>query len=463
MRILLIAPASEKTRVLPGEKPRGEKVFRFSMLGLLSVAACTPPEHEVRIVDESVEPIDFDADVDVVGVGFMTAFAGRAYEIGNRFRRRGRTVVFGGYHPTFRTREVLAHCDAVVVGEAENTWPDVIADIEAGRLGQVYRADAPPDLAKLRRPQRQLLDAGGYITVNAVQASRGCPHTCAFCSVSRFFNSRQRFRPVAHVVDEVAAIKDRFIMFVDDNIVGDPAYARELFTQLAPLNKKWMSQASLTIAEDDELVKLAARSGCIGLFVGIESINSAALGEADKLFNRVQQYHDSIARLHDAGIGVESGIVFGFDQDDVHVFERTMQFIDDVRLDAIQASILTPLPGTTLHDRLRAEGRIFDYDWAHYDFRHAVFHPRQMSAEQLQNGADWVISHFYSMPQVARRVLRGAPKLGWYSTLFMSMPINLAYWHRVRKWGIGGRHPSQFEQPPQPAVVPGAIPGAAVA
>jgi radical SAM superfamily enzyme YgiQ (UPF0313 family) len=274
MKILLITPCIEKYLIKPGEKSKEVKLFRFSMLSVLTVAACTPKQHEVEIIDEHIDTVDFDSDADVVGISFMTAHAPRAYELGEKFKQRGKTVVFGGFHPTFMTSEALQHCDAVVKGEAENTWPRVLRDIENHRLQRVYQSRQPVDLGTLQPVPRHLLKKTGYMTINAVQASRGCKNACEFCSVSPFYGKMQRFRPVDRVVEELNSIPGMFVLFIDDNITGDPEYAKKLFRAMIPLRKKWISQASLKIADDEELVKLAAKSGCCGLFVGLESINS---------------------------------------------------------------------------------------------------------------------------------------------------------------------------------------------
>lgn len=442
MRIMLVAPAVDELRVVHGAGPPSSRVFRFSLLSLLSVAACTPDGHELILADEQVEPVDLDAPVDLVGISFMTAHAPRAYELASLFRRRGVKTVAGGYHPTFAAEEVSRHFDAVVVGEAECTWPQVVADAEAGRLQSIYRAAQPADLSCLCRPPRHLLRRSSYITVNTVQTGRGCPNGCRFCSISRFFNRSHRQRPLDDVIDEVAALDSRFILFIDDNIIADPEYARCLFARLAPLRKKWISQCSITIADDVELVRRAARSGCVGLFVGLETVSKASLKEADKTFNRVADYRRAVQRLHDQGIGVESGVVFGFEHDDESVFERTLEFIERIELDAIQASILTPLPGTALFDEMNAAGRIIDRNWRHYDFRHVVFRPRRMTVQQLQHGADWVIGEFYSLPRVLGRLGRSVRQLGLAPTALMALPINFGYRQRVKQWKIRGTSPT---------------------
>ncbi len=243
MKILLILPATKRYRVTPGAEVPKRKMLRFSVLGLTTIAALTPPRHEVTLIDENVEPVDFDTDADVVGITFMAGLAPRAYELAREFRRREKITVAGGYHPTLVPKEAAEHFDIVVAGEAEGVWERVVNDIERGEFRRVYRNINPPDLASVPVPRRELLErtAHQYVTTNAVQATRGCPHRCRFCSISAFFNGSQRNRPLKNVLAELADIPRDF-MFVDDNIIGDPEYAKKLFLSMIPLRKLWVIQ-----------------------------------------------------------------------------------------------------------------------------------------------------------------------------------------------------------------------------
>ena len=370
----------------------------------------------------------------------MTAAAPRAYEIAGRFRRRGIPVVLGGMHPTFRSEEALRHADAVVAGEAEGVWEKVVEDARAGRMRGVYRADELPDLAKLKRPRRSLLASGKYATRNALQATRGCPHACAFCSVSAFNGGRQRCRPVEDVIREVAELPERFFVFNDDNITADREYAKRLFEGLKPLKKLWISQSTLEIADDPEFVKLAAEAGCIGLFVGLETFNESNLEGVEKTFHRAEKYREGVRVLHDCGIGVEAGVVFGFERDRAGTFQHTLAMLDDLEIDAIQVSVLTPLPGTPHYESMRE--RILDRNWAHYDFHHVVFEPTGMSAESLQAGHDWVTHEFYKPWRIARRMARWVRRPRGWKTLPYMAAINMAYYGRSRRWGIRGWNPA---------------------
>lgn len=451
MNILLIAPASGGWRHVGRARLFNGKTFRFSLLSLLSVAAETPHGHALRLVDEQIDDIPWEAPVDLVGITCMTALAPRAYEIADRFRSRGVPVVLGGMHPTFLPDEALEHADAVVAGDAEGVWPQVIADAETGCLGGVYRAAAPPDLAALKPVPRRLLRSGGYSTVHAVQATRGCPHGCAFCAVAAFNNHTQRRRPIGEVAREVAQIPDRFFIFVDDNLTADRDYARALFRALEPLDKLWITQSTLAIADDESFIRAAGRSGCIGIFAGLETFSESNLESVDKTCHRVASYRDSIARLHRHGIGVEAGIVFGFDGDDPGVFRRTLGLLEDLELDAIQVSIFTPLPGAARFEAMAP--RILDRNWGHYDFHHVVYQPLGMSAESLQAGHDWITREFYRPWRIARRAARHLARPRGVQSLPYVVGLNVAYYGRTVRWHIRGWDPEGSV--PRSAVVRG--------
>jgi len=409
------------------------------MLSLLTVAAETPPNVEVRIVDEQVDAIPWNEPVDLVGITCMTALAPRVYEIADRFRRQNIPVVLGGMHPTLCSKEAIAHADAVVAGDAEGVWPQVIADAQRGRPQGIYRNKSTPCLKGLTRPPRHLLHSNHYATVHAVQATRGCENLCDFCAVSAFYQHSQRRRPVAEVIDEVAEIPGRFLLFVDDNLTADRDYARELFEALIPLRKSWVTQSTLTIANDLGFVRLAAEAGCIGLFVGLETFSEDNLNAVNKTCNRVEAYREAIRLLHAHGIGVEAGIVFGFDGDRPTVFERTLQLLDELEVDLVQVSIFTPLPGTPRYAAMK--DRILDRNWSHYDFHHVVFQPRGMSVETLQAGHDWVTREFYRPWRIARRLARHVKRPCGVATLPYHAAINFAYYGRVVRWNIRGWNP----------------------
>jgi len=444
MKILLVLPAAEHLRVTR-ERPSVSKreMQRFSVLSLTTVAALTPARHEVTLCDENVSALDFDQDVDVVGVSFMTALAPRAYEIAAQFRGRGRVTVAGGYHPTLRPEEAARHFDAVVAGEAEGSWQRVLADIEAGRPLGVYRRDQPCDGAEIPAPRRDLTNATErhYVTTHAVQTGRGCSHACRYCSIAAFFRGSQRNRPLARVMEEVRSAPRDF-MFVDDNIIADREYARELFRALKPLGKRWVSQCSIEIADDADLLRLAREAGCRGLFVGVETLSAENLAEMEKGFNDSRGYRRKIAAIRRSGIGVVAGVIVGLDHDDAAVFERTLAFLNKTGIDAAQVNILTPLPGTPLYDDFERQGRIVDRDWSHYDFRHCVIRPARMSGQELQDGADWLYARFYRLDRILIRFVKAVFTTGWTPAV-VALKLSLTYRYDNLREGIVGRNPAR--------------------
>jgi radical SAM superfamily enzyme YgiQ (UPF0313 family) len=290
-------------------------------------------------------------------------------------------------------------------------------------------------------PRRELLApiARHYVTVNAVQTGRGCPHTCRYCSVTVFHNHRYQHRPLADVLKELGQIPRDFI-FVDDNIIADRAYARELFTAMIPLHKRWVSQCSIDIADDAELLQFAHEAGCCGLFIGLETTSAENLTAMDKQFNQSGRYPQRLAAIRRMGIGIVAGIIVGMDGDGPQVFERTLRFLVQTKIDALQLNILTPLPGTPLFSDLESSGRITDSDWRHYDYRHVVFRPARMTAAELQGGADWLYRQFYRLDRVLWRFVRAFFALGWKPAL-LGLKLGLTYRYDNKREGIVGRKP----------------------
>jgi radical SAM superfamily enzyme YgiQ (UPF0313 family) len=421
-------------------------MLRFSLLPLTIVAALTPPEHEVRIVDENVEPLDFDEDADLVGITFMTALAPRAYEIAGKFREKGKLVVGGGYHPTLCSSEAVQYFDAIVVGDAEYVWPQLLEDVKNRRLQKIYMA-RPEATLDAPIPWRKLTagTARYYVTTHAVQTGRGCTHACRYCSVTAFHCRKLRKRALEDVLSEIRSLPRDFII-VDDNIMADHEYARELFREMIPLRKRWVGQCSIEIADDPDLLQLASAAGCCGLFIGIETTSSENLAAMDKGFNESERYLERLAKIRRAGIGVIAGIIVGLDGDSVEVFGRTLDFLQKARIDALQLNTLTPLPGTPLFDEMKRIGRIADQDWSHYDFRHVVFQPKRMKAEELQAGADWLYAQFYRLDRVLWRSVRDLFLLKWVSA-WLCLKLGLTYRYDNKREHITGWNPASAAKP----------------
>lgn len=438
-KILLISPVS---------MPLSSEIFAFPPLSLLQVAALTPNHYKIELFDENVETERIEErdlnEVDLVGLSVMTPEAPRAYTLADGLRRKGKKVVLGGIHPTALPKEAIQHADAVVIGEAEGIWQKVLEDFERKTLKKFYKGERFPSLSKLPIPRRDLLKKELYTLPNTIQVSRGCPFNCSFCSVSRFFGNRYRFRPIPEVVAEIEEmikndnihpvrrflsniIWEKFsqpvIVFVDDNISGNKRYARELFRALIQLRIYWGGQASINIArpENEELLKLAAESGCKLLFIGFESISLQGLKEAHKRINKPQEYTQAIKLFHKYGIGVLGAFIFGFDSDDKSVFEETLRFTQEVKLDGAQFTILTPPPGTELMEKLEKENRTINKNWQCYDFTTSVFQPEKITQKELEAGRKWALQKFYSKRSILQRIPLD------YRRLIVYFPLNYGY------------------------------------
>jgi radical SAM superfamily enzyme YgiQ (UPF0313 family) len=422
----LINPTAPLRRASEGEQPPSPRVFRFSMLPSLYVAASMPSYVQTRIVDEDLEPINYDTDADLIGISFMTYNAPRAYEIAQKFRReKGKPVIFGGYHPTLLPEEAGRHADAVCVGDAEPTVPTMIEDFKNGRLKPIYTS-RPASLENLPIPKRELIEAKDYAPLSVIQATRGCHFRCTFCSVAAFHQYKFRTRPIDEVLAELETLGN-YVLFMDDSLTADREYAKELFSKMIPLGKTWFSQCSISIAQDPELLELARQSGCRGLFVGFESLSSKNLQTWKKHKNIGQDYLEIVNNLHAAGIAVYAGFVFGTDDDTPDVFQNTLEFLLESNVEVLQATTMTPFPGTPLHDEMSAGGRILDKDWSLYDFGHVVYEPKHMSRETLYNGVAWVKNQFYSRNRIFRRAWRSRQYMGSSLVLKAVLPLNLGY------------------------------------
>ncbi len=423
MKVLFLSPGWPRGRLW------GELAFKFPTLSLAAIAAVTPPEWETAFHDDAVRPTDFNSDADIVALTAMTAQANRAYHLADQFRSRGKTVVMGGFHASNLPDEALRHVDSVVVGEGELVWPLLLNDFKAGRLRPLYKAADLVDTSIILPARREIFKGSGHLFTNTIQTTRGCPFDCEFCSVTAFYGRKYRKRPVEQVLAELEQLRkvNSFVFFVDDNIVADRRYSLPLFSGMKGMGLKWLSHAPIDFAEDSELLKAAGESGCIGMFVGFESLNQASLAAMGKVTNKAESYKEYASLFREKGIGILGSFVMGTDGDTPDVFEKTLRFCEDIRLEAAIFPILTPYPGTRVRHRLEAEGRIFNNDWRDYDMEHVTFTPKGMTVKELQDGYEQICRSFYSFASIYRRIFK------LHRSVQVFAPMNIGFRSAIRK------------------------------
>ncbi len=426
-KILLISPAY-RTKLL-----ENVRVLALPPLNLALLASLTPDRYEIQIIDEAIEDIDYNTDADLVGITCMTPMAPRAYEISAAFRTKGIPVVLGGIHASMMSDEACQYADAVVVGEGEEVWPQVLQDFENSRLKKLYIAEKRPDIEFLPEPKRELLKDEYF--VQTVQTSRGCPHNCRFCSVTLFNGGKYRLRNVDHVIAEINGLKQKRIFIIDDNIIGSGERcinrAFDLFVRLKDTGKEWGGQTCLNIVEHEGLLKAAAKSGAKAFLIGFESIQEAALASMNKKVNlkpTTRNFKDAVKKIHDHGIAIVGGFMFGTDSDTKETFDRTLDFIMDAQIDAVQLSIQTPLPGTALYKQLAEENRLLlaDYpqDWEAYNIFEPVFRPKNLTPEELYQG---LVSAYGTVSSFNTSLVRGI-KTFWKTKSLFSTGISF-FWN----------------------------------
>jgi len=377
-------------------------------LGLAVLAGLTPPDVDVAFVDDRLSDIDFDAATDLVAITVETFTAQRGYEIAGAFRQRQVPVVLGGLHATLLPDEAAQHADCIVTGDAEAVWNSLLDDARCGRLRPRYDGGPALPLSGVM-PRRAIFEGLRYLPLQLAQFSRGCRNCCRYCAVSVAAQRQHRCRPVAEVVAEIEQQQLSRIFFIDDNIVADPVAARQLFAALAPLKIRWISQASLELVEDRELLRLMARSGCVGNVIGFESIDPRNLEWMDKRHNArgFDRYQGAIAALRDHGLQTWAAFTVGHEHDTADLIKRTVEFAIDAKFALAAFNLLMPYPGTALYRELAEEGRLlFDgHWWRHPDYRYdqAAFVPGQMSADELTAMCAWASRQFYSTGSIVRR------------------------------------------------------------
>ena len=422
--------------IVPGWPPNSfwdVLYFKFPPLSLATLAGLTPSHHTLSYADESLKPVDFGFKPDLAAISIMTPLAPRGYEIADRFRKMGVKVVIGGIHASNLPEEASDHADAVVIGEADEIWADIVEDAESGNLKPLYRQSNYTQMERVPPADRTIYPDKGYFFENMIQTTRGCPYRCEFCTVTAFFGGTYRLRPIDTILREVEGLRNTpgYIFFADDNLIARPDHARLLMERLKEHRLRWVCQAPITIAGDESMLKDFALAGCHGIFIGFESLNEKNLDMMGKVQNKVDIYEESIQRIHDQGIGVYGSFVFGYDHDTVAVFDQFLEFADRTMMDGAFLPVLTPFPGTAVHKRLEAEGRILTEDWRYYDMATVVYRPKGMTVEELQEGFWKVNKGFYSLPSIFKRMFRLSSIKRRSNIIFM--PMNFGHVPAVRK------------------------------
>lgn len=410
MRLTIIHPCIGRR---PGQKYI--RTWQMEPLPAATLAGLTPSEVQVSFYDDRMEAIPFDEPADLVAISVETYTARRAYQIASEYRRRRVPVVMGGFHASLCPEEVAEYADSVVVGEAEEIWPLVIDDYRHGTPKRIYRSEQRPSLARLQ-PDRSIFRGKRYLPIGLVEAGRGCQFKCEFCAVTRIFDATQTRRPTERIIAEIELIRRDFgrklFFFVDDNLTSNLAQAKEFYKALIPLKIRWVGQASINAAHDEEFLDLLRRSGCMGVLIGFESTDEPTLALMNKGFNTMRGgYGPALANLRRFGIRVYGTFIFGYDRDNADTFDRTVDFAQAHGMYIAAFNHLTPFPATPLYDRLKAAGRMrFERWWLDdgYSYNTVPFTPAGMSAEELQRRCVEARRRFYAWPSILRRSVAGA-------------------------------------------------------
>ncbi len=401
-------------------------------LGIPLLAAYTPPGIQVEMVDDALESIPWDTTAEVVAISAKLIQRKRALDLAAAFQRRGKVVVLGGFLASLHPEGLEGRFAAICIGDGDQVWPQMIEDMQNDRLRKVYRADHAVDLHSVPVPRYDLLAEKsrllGIRTSYPVQATRGCPHSCSYCCITRFYGQTYRYRPIDQIVRDIRAHGSRLMHFVDDNLMVNRAFAKELFRNMVGLDVLWGTQTSIDIARDDELLELAYRAGCRVVMVGMESTSQRNLEAVNKGWGGAGSYRDAIRTIQGKGIAVHALIILGLPHDTQKSIDGTVDFLVDAGAAAAEFFIFTPYPGTPAGEEYRRQGRIVDFDPTHYREPFVVFQHAHLSARELQRGFWRSLSRFYSFRNIYRRLCRsGLPSKK------LPLVLNLLYWWKIRR------------------------------
>ncbi|MCU0662979.1 MAG: B12-binding domain-containing radical SAM protein, partial [Myxococcota bacterium] len=386
---------------------RTSRRYSYAPTTLTTLAALVPQElhAQIEIYDQGVEALPNRIEADLVGISTITANAPCAYALADDLRAQGIKVVLGGYHPSACPEEALGHADAVVVGFAEESWPQLLRDFAAGQMQPLYRDMTQTVFqGSMPFPRRDLLRRGAYLLRGTIETTRGCLNRCEYCVIPNSTGGALFHRPIPEVIREIEQLQTRYLTFLDSSPTEDMEYAKELYRAMLPLKRTWFSAITVKAVYDDEWLDLAVRSGCRGVLVGLETLSQSTLNGCCKRFNKAGEYKQLIERLHERKITVLGCFVFGLDGDDRSIFARTVDFVNDAKVDICQYTISTPFPGSATYEKLKREGRITETDWRYYDGKHVVFAPSHMTEEDLENGIRWAWKRTYSFASIGKRM-----------------------------------------------------------
>ncbi|MDG6229654.1 MAG: radical SAM protein [Candidatus Thermoplasmatota archaeon] len=415
MRILLVMPHPSPKRSIFSR-------FQYPSSTLQQIAAITPDEHQIEIVDERYEDLRFSEPYDLVGISILTYNAYRGYEIADIYRQKGIPVVFGGYHASLMPEEVKQHADSVVIGEAELTWPQLLLDLKQGQLKPFYSNSR---VVKAEEIPAARHDIGNYTFWEAVQASRGCPTRCEFCAMNVVEGKVFRGRPIDSIIEEMKQISAKKIFFADASLTINPKYSKELFKAMIEVDKKYHCFGNINVlARDDEFLRLSHDAGVEKWYLGIESISQQNIDQAGKGTNKVENYAQAIKKIRDHDMIVTGFFIFGLDFDTVETFDATLKAIYEWELDEASFSILTPYPGTRLFDRFEKDGLITNYDWSQYEEGKVNFKPKNMTPDELLDGIRRIAMDFYSVRNSVKRSFNVRPRTP--SMIFSATLTNLS-------------------------------------
>ena len=416
-KILLITPENKEIN-----KFRKKQFNNFIQITMPYLAAFIDEnKYEINLVDEYNQKIPFEETFHLVAITVNTSNATHCYDISKKFRDKSTKVVMGGPHVTLLPEEVKKNCDYIMVGEGEIIWPEFLDDFYEDKAKAEYICEEVPSLKNIPIARRDLI-YNRHFTKGAVISSRGCPYKCSYCNLKQIYCEPFRTRPIEEVIAEIKTIKSKYFVFWDDNFWGDTDLAKELLMELKKLNKRWAAQVTLERCKDEALLKLAKEAGCIYFFVGIESFSQDSLGSVNKGINDVNKYKSIIDKIHDNGICVQAGIIFGFDTDKKDVFKKTLDACNELGIDGVTVSILTPLPKTPIYSELKKENRLTTEDWSYYNGKTRVaFFPKNMTPEELFEGYMWFRKEFYSLKSIYKRMRKSK------TNIIYNLAMNLGY------------------------------------